>query len=349
LRNARVLLVEDNEFNQEVALGLLKDAQMSIDLAENGEVAVRMVGMHKYDLVLMDMQMPVMDGIKATQAIRSNPQLRTLPIVAMTANVMASDRDKCIEAGMNDHVAKPIDPDELFRVLLRWIKPRDGDGKSTDGATPTMAPQTPVTVSDATTLQIAGIDTKSALRRTGGNRRRYESLLRKFAESQAGAVEEIRAALISGDASTAERTAHSLKGAAGNLGATALAEVAAKAEAAVKTGQNLEAALDSLALSLRAVVEAIQSALASEQLPESAGEASADPAIVVEPLTQLKKLLKNDDGSAADFIFDARPNLSNVLTGSEIGTLTGLVENFDFEAALKCLSGIAARLSLNLE
>src|SRR5271167_3015360 len=151
LCNARVLLVEDNELNQEVALGLLKDAQMSIDLAENGEVAVRMVGMHKYDLVLMDMQMPVMDGIKATQEIRSNPQLRTLPIVAMTANVMASDREKCIEAGMNDHVAKPIDPDELFRVLLRWIKPRDNDGKSTDGETRTMAPQTPATVSDADT------------------------------------------------------------------------------------------------------------------------------------------------------------------------------------------------------
>jgi len=349
LRDARVLLVEDNELNQEVALGLLKDAHLSIDLAENGEVAVRMVGKHNYDLVLMDMQMPVMDGITATRAIRSNLQLRTLPIIAMTANVMAADREKCIEAGMNDHVAKPIDPDELFRVLLRWIQPRDGDGKSTDGATPAMAPQTPATVSDADTLQIAGIDTKSALRRTGGSRGRYEFLLRKFAESQTGAVEEIRAALAAGDPSTAERTAHSLKGAAGNLGATALAEVAAKAEAALKTGQGIEAALDSLALSLRAVVEAIQLALPSEQLPESAGEASADPALVVELLTQLKKLLNNDDGSAADFILDARPKLSKVLTGPEIGNLTGLVGNFDFEAALECLSGIATRLSLNLE
>jgi HPt (histidine-containing phosphotransfer) domain-containing protein len=140
-----------------------------------------------------------------------------------------------------------------------------------------------------------------------------------------------------------------LKGAAGNLGATALADVAAKAEAAAKTGQGLESALDSLAPSLRTVIAAIQLALPSEQLPDGTGEASADPAIVVEPLTRLKKLLENDDGSAAEFIFDARPNLSKVLTGSEIGTLTGLVGNFDFEAALKCLSGIAARLSLNLE
>jgi signal transduction histidine kinase/CheY-like chemotaxis protein len=349
LRGARVLLVEDNELNREVALGLLGDAHLSIDVAENGEAAVRMVGTNKYDLVLMDMQMPVMDGIAATKAIRLNPQLHTLPVVAMTANVLAGDREKCIEAGMNDHVAKPIDPDELFRALLKWIKPLDGHLGSTEGTVSTKATQTSATASDADTIQIAGIDTKSALKRMGGNRARYESLLGRFAESHAGAVEEIHAALGAGDASKAERVAHSLKGAAGNLGAAAVADAAAKAQAAVKSGQGLESALDSLALSLRAVVEAIQLALPNVQLPESAGEASADPAVVAEPLTRLKKLLINDDGSAAEFILDARPILSKVLTGSEIGTLTVSVENFDFEAALKCLSGIGARLSLNLE
>jgi signal transduction histidine kinase/DNA-binding response OmpR family regulator len=349
LRNARVLLVEDNELNQEVALGLLGDAQMTIDLARNGEVAVRMVSTQKYDLVLMDMQMPVMDGIKATRIIRSNPQLRALPVVAMTANVMASDREKCIEAGMNDHLSKPIDPDELFRVLLRWIKP-ESDVKSSTAAAATAATvsQTTVTASDADTLHIQGVDTKAALRRTGGNRRRYESLLRRFAESQAGTVEEIRTALASCDVSTAERAAHSLKGAAGNLGATGLADVAAKAEAAVKSGAGIEAALDSLALSLRAVFEAIGSALPDEQPTEGTGEVSGDPATVVEPLTRLNNLLKNDDGSASDFMLDARANLSKVLTGVEIGALSRLVSNFDFDAALKCLAGIAARLSLNL-
>jgi HPt (histidine-containing phosphotransfer) domain-containing protein len=183
----------------------------------------------------------------------------------------------------------------------------------------------------------------------GGNRVRYESLLKRFAESQARTVEEIRAALGAGDASTAERVSHSLKGAAGNLGASAVANAAAEAEGAVKSGKDPDAALDSLALSLRDVIAAIQLALPSEELPDSAGEASADPSIVAEPLTRLKKLLKNDDGSAAEFIFDARPSLSKVLTRPEIGTLTGLVGNFDFDSALKCLSGIAARLSLNLE
>jgi CheY-like chemotaxis protein/F0F1-type ATP synthase assembly protein I len=114
-------LVEDNELNREVALGLLLDAHMTIDTAENGEVAVQMVRNGKYDLVMMDMQMPVMDGIAATKEIRRNAQFKNLPIIAMTANVMEKDREKCFAAGMNGHVSKPIDPDELFAALLKWI------------------------------------------------------------------------------------------------------------------------------------------------------------------------------------------------------------------------------------
>jgi two-component system, sensor histidine kinase and response regulator len=121
-RGTRVLLVEDNEINQEVAIGLLEDAAIQVDLAENGEIAVRMAQENDYDVVLMDMQMPVMDGIEATRAIRSDPRLQSLPIIAMTANAMAADREKCLKAGMNDHIGKPIDPDQLFSVLLRWAE-----------------------------------------------------------------------------------------------------------------------------------------------------------------------------------------------------------------------------------
>jgi two-component system, sensor histidine kinase and response regulator len=127
-RGTRVLLVEDNEINQEVAIGQLEDAEIHVDLAENGEIAVRMVQEKDYDLVLMDMQMPIMDGIEATRIIRSDPRFKTLPIVAMTANAMAVDRKRCLEAGMNDHIAKPIDPDELFKVLLRWAGRRSVEG-----------------------------------------------------------------------------------------------------------------------------------------------------------------------------------------------------------------------------
>ena len=127
-RGTRVLLVEDNEINQEVAIGLLEDAAIHVDLAENGEIAVRMAQETDYDAVLMDMQMPVMDGIEATRAIRSDARFQDLPIIAMTANAMAVDREKCLKAGMNDHIGKPIDPDELFSVLLRWAGRRNVDG-----------------------------------------------------------------------------------------------------------------------------------------------------------------------------------------------------------------------------
>jgi signal transduction histidine kinase/DNA-binding response OmpR family regulator/HPt (histidine-containing phosphotransfer) domain-containing protein len=349
LRDARVLLVEDNELNREVALGLLEDAHMSIDLAENGEVAVQKVGEKKYDIVLMDMQMPVMDGITATKAIRSDPRLCTLPIVAMTANVMVADRENCIKAGMNDHVAKPIDPDELFTVLLRWIKPREGNSPVISDATSTPNSPTTVISPDSNPLEIAGVDTRSALKRSGGNRKRYESLLRKFAQPSAGSIEEIRAALAAGDVPTAVRAAHSLKGASANLGATSLAEIAAKAEDALSAGNNVEQTLTELALCFDVVVGAIRSAFPDEQVAQDDAVGAGDPMTVVHPLTRLRTLLKNDDGDASDFILDARPGLSKVLTEAEITTLTHLVSNFDFEAALNSLSRIAARLSLKLE
>ena len=121
LTGCRVLLVEDNEINQEVAVGQLEDAGIVVDLAENGEIAQHGCD-NEYHAVLMDMQMPVMDGIEATRMIRSNPRFQALPIIAMTANAMAADRERCLEAGMNDHIPKPIDPEELFRVLTRWTK-----------------------------------------------------------------------------------------------------------------------------------------------------------------------------------------------------------------------------------
>jgi CheY-like chemotaxis protein len=349
IRGARVLLVEDNELNREVATGLLQDARLVIDTAENGQVAVQMVAEHNYDLVLMDMQMPVMDGLAATRAIRLKPEFQSLPIIAMTANVMESDRDKCTEAGMNDHLAKPIDPQALFAALLRWIKPRGDLGA--DAPRDTIAAPgrlgEPAGSFEATPFQIAGVDTRSALRRTGGNPKRYEILLRKFAES--ANVEEIREAHASGDTATAARAAHSLKGAAANLGATAVANAAAEVETAIATGHSVQPGLDALAAKLRTVVQAIQSALPNEQVTDNTRAARADPTSVVAPLRLLTKLLSNDDGEAADFIVDAQPDLAKVLTGSEITSLQAFVGNYDFNGALKCVSEIADRLGLQLE
>jgi PAS domain S-box-containing protein len=346
MRGARILLVEDNEINQEVAIGQLEDAEAFVDLAENGEVALEMVRDNDYDAVLMDMQMPVMDGIEATRVIRANPRYRSLPIIAMTANAMASDRVLCLEAGMNDHIAKPIDPDQLFGVLLRWIRRPDGDGRVARGGSAAHAADSHTGAAD---LVIPGINVPAGLRRTGGNRKRYETLLRKFAEQQAGAVDAIEAALSLGDAATAERAAHSLKGAAATLGASSLSEAAARTESAIKIGGDKREAVRTLAASLDQVFADLRAALPEETGGNGAGRASADPATVQEPLARLKQLLEADDGEAADFIVDAKPQLAGVLTSTEIKTLSDRVGKFDFDAALKCLSGIASRLSLNLE
>ena len=346
MRGARILLVEDNEINQEVAMGQLEDAEAFVDLAENGEVALRMLRDNDYDVVLMDMQMPVMDGVEATRIIRSNPRFETLPIIAMTANAMASDRMLCLEAGMNDHIAKPIDPDQLFGVLLRWLRRGGGDGKGL-----TTVPTARTADSQASTIELAvpGIDVRAGLKRTGGNLRRYEILLRKFAEQQSGTIAAIRGALSAGDAATAERAAHSLKGAAGTLGAHALSDAAAKAETAVKSVHGIDDAVRLLSLALDAVLANLRTALPTDGSGNGATPVAGDPASVKDPLIRLKQLLETDDGEAADFIIDAKPRLAGVLTSTEIRTLSDRVGNFDFDAALKCLSRIASRLSLNLE
>jgi signal transduction histidine kinase/CheY-like chemotaxis protein/HPt (histidine-containing phosphotransfer) domain-containing protein len=352
IRGARVLLVEDNELNREVAIGLLEDAHLSIDQAENGAVAVQHLSKMDYDLVLMDMQMPVMDGITATKAIRSNPRFASLPIVAMTANAMDRDREMCLAAGMNGHLAKPIDPEKLFAALLQWIRPRAAAASASGSASNSTAPA-PVSVSlpfaPSGDLVIPGIDTATALKRTGGNRKRYESLLQRFADSQSHALEDIHSALAANDSPTAQRHAHSLKGASANLGANALADVAAAAEAAIDSNQSIAPALESLSRSLGLIIASIRAALPADSALPSTPSPNADPSTVAQPLFHLKRLLEADDGDASDFLLECRPVLSQVLTPAEIDSLSAHVGNFSYSDALRSVSEIVTRLSLRLE
>jgi two-component system sensor histidine kinase/response regulator len=349
IRGSRVLLVEDNEINQQVAIGQLEDIELFLDLAENGAEAVQMVRNNDYDAVLMDMQMPVMDGVEATQVIRSEPRFQDLPIIAMTANAMAVDQEKCLRAGMNDHISKPIDPDQLVSTLLRWIRRPDGAGAKPQKRDRKNFHRASGAAGDEAPLEIPGIDVKSALKRIGGSRERYETLLRRFAQQQADAVEAVRKSLSSGDAATAERAAHSLKGAAGTLGATAVAEAAAKAEMAIRTGQGIDMALASLADDLTEMVEAIHMSLPEDGPTKGGATSSVEPAAVVELLTRFKHLLESDDGEAADFIIQERASLSAVLTDIEIEELNKLAAEFNFDEALRCLSGAASRLRLDLQ
>ncbi|NHQ85453.1 response regulator [Iodobacter sp. HSC-16F04] len=230
---ARILLVEDNDLNQQVGMDLLQDAGFIVDLAENGQQALNKVQQVSYDLVLMDMQMPVMDGIAATQKIREWPDFASLPIVAMTANAMQADQERCAAAGMNGHVAKPIEPHDLWMALLRWIPPRPFNlqggvlplpGKSSDL----------VLKSKLEALDVAGLDVAAGLRRVLGKEALYLEMLRKFIHGQSAVITEINVALEEKDVLTAERLLHSSKSVAASIGAVDLADLAAELESLVR-------------------------------------------------------------------------------------------------------------------
>ncbi|MCX7278274.1 MAG: response regulator [Burkholderiales bacterium] len=330
LRGARILLVEDNLLNQQVAGELLQYAGFHVDMADNGQMAVDMVQKVAYDLVLMDMQMPVMDGITATEAIRrlgDGTALTALPIVAMTANAMQADRERCLAAGMNGFVAKPIEPDELWRALAQWIQPRSGLGK--DAPPPEAATEPPA---DAVPQHIPALDTMLGLRRVMGKQSLYLSMLSKFAHGQAHAASDIAQAVQTQDFSTAERYAHTLKGLAGNIGATDLQHAADQLEAALKARQPAEAVavlLAPVASQLAALVEAIRAALPSSKTSSTA----VDPVQLATTLDTIRRQLADSDPEALDTWQEHKDMLQGAL-GDTFRTVSAAMANYDFETAL---------------
>jgi len=229
--------VEDNDINQMVATEILQDAGLVVEIAENGEDALRMVQQSYWDLVFMDMQMPVMDGVTATREIRKIARLDGLPIVAMTANAMERDRRLCLDAGMNDALIKPIDPQALWAVLLRWIPPLHPESAAIDAAS-TDVPGVVRADSPLGRLQgMAELDTGRGLAVSMGNETLYLSILRRFVESQSSVPAQIHAALAVGDVPAAERLAHTLKCVAGNIGADEVESRAAALEHSLHTYQ----------------------------------------------------------------------------------------------------------------
>lgn len=346
LHGARVLLVEDNEVNQEVALGLLEPAHMSIDVAENGEVAVRMVSEHDYDLILMDMQMPVMDGISATRAIRSNPRFSALPIVAMTANAMDTDRDMGLQAGMNDHVSKPIDPDAMFATVTKWIKPRrelsEPPAQKVEAIPSQNLPDVP---------EIEGIDIKDGLQRVGGNRRLYRDLLMKFAAKHSDESLQISDALHIGDRSTAERIAHTVKGVAGNLGIKPVQFAAEKLEKAIRESDSASPTmLRDFASVLRTQIDAIEQALPSETLElEIESRKSFDPAAASHEIARLRSQLEASDGDSEETFRGLQTMLSGQVEKARLDALGADISDFNFTGALLKLDDIVKLHTLNWE
>ena len=275
----RILLAEDNPINQEVALELLRELGLQVDLASNGNEAVALARGQRYDLILMDMQMPELDGCEATQVILADSKCRTVPILAMTANALDEDRRRCLAAGMKDHISKPVDPQRLFATLLKWL-PQDGTAAPED--VPSVPPVTPVAQILAPDRppaeqslrdqldRIEQLDVVAGLICVRGRTASYCRLLRKFADSHKEDITTLHTRLDSGNIKEAQRIAHSLKGVSGSLGASKLHRLSTELESAIRESRpalDIEALATLTADELAALVASIMRHLPPADAP----------------------------------------------------------------------------------
>jgi len=326
VQGADILLVEDNEINQQVAGELLEQAGFYVDIANHGQEAIDKLQEKQYDCVLMDVQMPIMDGYTATQKLREDGRFNELPILAMTANATVEDRQLSLDAGMNDHIAKPINPQILFGALLKWIPHAERELPKTmlDRGSGAEEPDLP---------DLPGIDTQDGLERLGGNVRSYLRLLGKFADNQQDAIEEIKQAFIVKDGEQMVRLAHTLKGVAGNIGATQLQESAMELEAVLKEGTaELPARLlEITGRELKRIIGMIRETGDGSETPVEV--ASELPQNLVAQLQSLMDKLEEFDSEAEDLLLV----ILEQVKGSQVhGMLQGVkkqVGGYDLEAA----------------
>jgi len=328
LRGARILLVEDNEINMELALELLTSNGIIVETANNGQEALDILARKNFDGVLMDCQMPVMDGYTATRRIREQEDFAKLPILAMTANTMAGDREKVLAAGMNDHIAKPINVQEMFATIARWISPSE-PSKDIPAGSSVAAPADEMP-------ELSGINIAVGLAVCQNNRRLYRKLLLKFSLSAADFVTRFRQARTDDDPETAIRCAHSLKGVAGNIGATEIQKRAQALESACRDKMS-PANIDNL---LADVAGALGSVLDGLEVLQKRGADSSDSGAVLNQekfkllLGHLRELLEDDDTDATGAI-DELLELPGVTVHVEVlKKIARVVSLYDFEEAL---------------
>ena len=334
LRGAHILLVEDNELNQELAMELLQRNGLTVTLANNGVEALDKLNTAMFDAVLMDVQMPVMDGYEATRNIRKQLEHKDLVVIAMTANVMTGDKEKGLAAGMNDHISKPINVNEMFNTMAKWITPR----------TPVNTINNIHKQDDSIELpKLTGIDTEDGLAHTQGDKKLYLKLLKKFYHSQKDFSLQFEAALNSDDKKSAERCAHTLRGVAGNIGAIKIMEYAAELEQAcvnTESGNDIQGIFKLLTTSLLQVMDSL-SELSNAEPSLGLEQQDLDSIKFNKLIEELKALLHDDDTAAADVIDELYQLPGIGVYQKDLKALSKFIEAYDFEQGLEVLERLS--------
>jgi two-component system sensor histidine kinase/response regulator len=355
LRGAHILLTEDNEINQQIAIELLESAGATVDVANNGREAVDILFQGSspppYDMVLMDLQMPEMDGYQATTRIRGDSRFAQLPIIAMTAHATVEERNRCLAAGMNDHISKPINPNILFDTVARYYRPATADQLApieieTTASVATSPSDSPVPAvsAQADGLPVVdGLDTVDGLMRVAGNKKLYLKLLRQFVASEQEAPSRIREQLASQDRATAERMAHTVKGVAGNLGAGAVQSAAADLERAVSEGSPAEALCDRLASVLSPLIAELRAALGEPPVVTvpPAVQVAVEPVMIRETVVRMTRYLGDFDPAAADCLSSDRAQFQALFDAATLSQFEQHINNYAFAEAQALLDKAA--------
>jgi len=340
LRNTRVLLVEDNEVNRELATEVLGRHELVVDTAVNGKQALEKLSSQTYDLILMDIQMPIMDGYEATRHIRENMGLVKLPIIALTASSSSSVREKCMQAGMDDYLSKPIDIHELMEMIDKFINPVVHGFAAIKPALPFSK-----TAPADEALEIPGLDSSNAMHRLAIGRDSYLQLLRKFCRGHKTDIDQIRELLEQDNYADARRLAHTLKGLASTIGAATLSAQMAELEQAIAG----ELPREQLLSHLQPAREELQTLLAhikdsNETIQPNPAPAPLQPEDVAERLGMLTRLTESYNVTAASEVEKLMQLIGDDPLFDELQNVRDDLENFDFDAATDTLKKLREQL-----